>query len=160
VTVPAEKGDPRNLTNSAGVHDRSPAWSPDGKTIAFMSDAGSEYRLHLAPQDGKGDHRVITLDGAGYWYGLEWSPDSKKIAYVDNSQSVYVLDVASCRASKAGSNRVYTPQIGVITYNWSPDSRWLAYTVQPHPLVSAVYVYDTQNGRSSQVTDGLSNPGR
>lgn len=156
VTVPAEKGDPRNLTNSAGVHDRSPAWSPDGKTIAFMSDAGGEYRLHLAPQDGKGEHRVLKLDGAGYWYGLEWSPDSKKLAYVDNSQTVYVLDVASGRASKAGSNRVYTPQIGVITYNWSPDSRWLAYTVQPHPLVSALYLYDTQNNRSSQVTDGLS----
>jgi tricorn protease len=155
VTVPAEKGDPRNLTNSPGAHDRSPAWSPDARTIAFMSDQGGEYRLHLAPQDGKGEHRVVQLTGAGYYSGLKWSPDSKQIAYNDNSQSIYVLDVATGRSRKAGSNRVYTP-IGMLSYSWSPDSRWLAYTAQPHPLVSALYLYDTQQGRSTQVTDGLS----
>ena len=155
VTVPAEKGDPRNLTNSAGAHDRSPAWSPDGKTIAFMSDAGGEYKLHLAQQDGKGEHRVVQLTGAGYYSGLDWSPDSKQIAYLDNSQNVFVLDVASGQAKKVGGNRVYTPQI-MISYSWSPDSRWLAWTAQPHPLVSALYLYDTQNDRSSQVTEGLS----
>jgi len=155
VTVPAEKGDPRNLTNSPGAHDRSPAWSPDAKTIAFMSDQGGEYRLHLAPQDSKGEHRVIQLTGAGYYSALKWSPDSRQIAYTDNSQSIYVLDVATGKSRKAGNNRVYTP-IGMLSYNWSPDSRWLAYTAQPHPLVSALYLYDTQQGRSSQVTDGLS----
>jgi tricorn protease len=155
VTVPAEKGDPRNLTNSPGAHDRSPAWSPDARTIAFMSDQGGEYRLHLAPQDGKGEHRVVQLTGAGYYSGLKWSPDSKQIAYHDNSQSIYVLDVATGRSRKAGSNRVYTP-IGMLSYSWSPDSRWLAYTAQPHPLVSALYLYDTQQGRSTPVTDGLS----
>ena len=155
VTVPAEKGDPRNLTNSPGAHDRSPAWSPDARSIAFMSDQGGEYRLHLAPQDGTGEHRVIELAGAGYYSGLDWSPDGKQIAYNDNSQSIYVLDVATGKSRKVGNNRVYTP-IGMLSYSWSPDSRWLAYTAQPHPLVSALYLYDTQQGRSSQVTDGLS----
>jgi tricorn protease len=155
VTVPAEKGDPRNLTNTAGAHERSPAWSPDGRTVAYVSDQGGEYKLHLAPQDARGEHRVLELSGAGFYSGLDWSPDGKKIAYVDNSQTIYVLDVASGRCAKAGGNRVYTP-IGMLSYSWSPDSRWLAYTAQPNPLVSALYLYDTQQDRSTPVTDGLS----
>ncbi|HEX7023326.1 MAG TPA: PDZ domain-containing protein, partial [Gemmatimonadales bacterium] len=155
VTVPAEKGDPRNLTASPGAHDRSPAWSPDGKQVAWLSDEGGEYRLHLGPQDGKGAHRVIPLQGAGFYSELEWSPDGKRIAYLDNSQSIYVLDVASGRSTRVAGNRIYTP-IGLIGYAWSPDSRWLAYTVQPQPLVSALYLYDADQNRSAQVTDGLS----
>jgi len=155
VTVPAEKGDPRNVTSTPGAHERSPAWSPDGKQIAYVSDQGGEYRLHLAPQDAKGIHRVIALSGAGFYSGLDWSPDGKRIAYLDNSQSIYVLDVASGKCSRVAGNRVYTP-IGMLSYAWSPDSRWLAYTVQPNPLVSALYLYDAQQERSAPVTDGLS----
>src|SRR4030065_741072 len=53
--VPAEKGDPRNLTNTTGTMERDPAWSPDGTTIAFFSDESGEYMLHLKPHDGKGE---------------------------------------------------------------------------------------------------------
>jgi tricorn protease len=155
VTVPAEKGDPRNLTSSPGAHDRTPAWSPDGKQIAFLSDQGGEYQLHLAPQDAKGAHRVIRLGGAGFYANLNWSPDGKRIAYQDNSQSIYVLDVASGKSTRVGGNRIYTP-IGMLSFSWSPDSRWLAYTAQPNPLVSALYLYDAEQNRSSPVTDGLS----
>ncbi len=155
VTVPAEKGDPRNLTNSPGAHEREPAWSPDGKLIAYVSDEGGGYRLHLAPQDGKGEHRVIDLGGAGFYFGLEWSPDGKRIAYRDNSQAIYMLDVATGQHKKVGGNRVYTPLVG-LTYSWSPDSRWLAYTVESHPLVSALFLYDANADRSVAVTDGLS----
>src|SRR6185503_9402745 len=112
-------------------------------------------RLHLAPQDGKGEHRVIDLGGAGFYFGLEWSPDGKRIAYWDNSQTIFVLDVASGQHKRVGGNRVYTPLVG-LSYSWSPDSRWLAYTADPHPLVSALYLYDANADRSLQVTDGLS----
>jgi len=155
VTVPAEKGDPRNVTGTTGAHERTPAWSPDGKQIAYVSDQGGEYRLHLAPQDARGAHRVIPLVGAGFYSGLDWSPDGKRIAYRDNSQSIYVLDVASAKSTRVAGNRVYTP-IGMLSYAWSPDARWLAYTVQPNPLVSALYLYDAEQGRSAPVTDGLS----
>ncbi|MCU0704530.1 MAG: hypothetical protein MUF18_11185 [Fimbriiglobus sp.] len=73
VTVPADKGDPRNLTNTTGVHERSPAWSPDGKTIAYFSDDGGEYHLVLAPQAGKGDSKKVKLSGSGFYYSLAWS---------------------------------------------------------------------------------------
>ena len=155
VTVPAEKGDPRNLTGTPGIHERGPAWSPDGSQIAFVSDQGGEYQLHLAPQDGKGAHRVIPLGGAGFYFGLDWSPDGKKIAYWDNSQTIFVLDVATGKVTKVGANQIYTPAEG-ITYSWSPDSKWLAYTVLDHPLVRTLYFYDVQADKSTAVTDGLS----
>ncbi|MEZ4455892.1 MAG: S41 family peptidase [Gemmatimonadales bacterium] len=155
VTIPAEKGDARNLTNTTGWHERGPAWSPDGSQIAYVSDQGGEYRLHLVPQDGKGDHRVIPLGGAGFYFGLDWSPDGKRIAYWDNSQTIYVLDVATGKSTKVGANDIYTPAEG-IGYAWSPDSRWLAYTVLDHPLVRTLYLFDADAGKSTAVTDGLS----
>jgi tricorn protease len=154
VTVPAEKGDPRNLTNTPGANEKSPAWSPDGQTIAYFSDQGGENRLHIAPADGKGQHRVLDPQGAGFYFDLIWSPDGKRMAWRDNSQSIFVLDVPTARVRKVASNKIYSPQVA-ISFAWSSDSRWLAYTNLPQALVSALYLYDADNGRSTQVTDGL-----
>jgi tricorn protease len=88
VTVPASKGDPRNLTETPGIHERAPAWSPDGRSIAFFSDDGGEYQLHVRASDGKGKARAYPLLGAGFYDDATWAPDSKKIAYIDNSQSL------------------------------------------------------------------------
>ena len=88
VTVPAKKGDPRNLTRSPGVHDRFPAWSPDGKSIAYFSDVTGEYQLVVRPQDGKGEGKSYPLSGSGFYEGPVWSPDSKKIAMKDNSRTL------------------------------------------------------------------------
>ena len=92
-TVPAEKGDVRNLTGSSGAADRDPSWSPDGKQIAYFSDRSGEYKMHLAPQDGLSAAAEIALgDKPAYFYEPIWSPDSKKIAYTDNRLNVWYLD--------------------------------------------------------------------
>jgi len=159
VTVPAEKGDARNLTNSVAEHDRSPAWSPDGSRIAWFSDRGGEYQLHVAPQDGKGEPRVIKVTGNGFYFAPRWSPDASHIAYLDNSQSVFVLDVKTGVSKRLGGNRVYGPMGNVPPYlgmSWSPDSKWLAYTVATQPLVTALFAYNVADGTSRQITDGLS----
>jgi tricorn protease len=155
VTVPGEKGDVRNLTNSAGVHDRNPSWSPDGRSIAWFSDHGGEYQLSIGSQDGKGEPRVIKVAGEGFYSDPVWSPDSQKIAYWDNSQSVYWLDVASGVTKKIASQPLYGPNV-TIGYDWSPDSKWLAYALNNKANITTVYAHSVAQGKSFQVSDGLS----
>ncbi len=154
VTVPAENGDPRVLTQTPGVHERSPAWSPDGASIAYVSDDGGEYRLHLAPQNGQGEVRTFDLEGAGFADDLKWSPDSKSISYVDNAPAVWVLDLGSGAALKVSAERLYGP-VRAIHHAWSPDSKWLAYTRNNLTLHNQVFLYDVKAKTSHAVTEGL-----
>ena len=155
VTVPGEKGDVRNLTQSAGAHDRSPAWSPDGRSIAYFSDASGEYQLYIAPQDGRGEVRAIKVTGEGFYRDPVWSPDSQKIAYTDNSLSVYWVDVKSGVSKKVASQPIYSPVI-IVSTAWSPDSKWLAYAMDNQSLITTVYVHSIEQGKTHQVSDGLS----
>jgi len=156
VTVPAKKGDPRNLTRTPGAHERSPAWSPDGSQIAYISDASGEYELVIAPQDGHGEARTLPLTGAGFADDLKWSPDGRWISYADNSWSLYVVDVASGDARKVSSEPLYGPlRARSLHHAWSPDSAWLAYTRNTPTLHRQVWLYDVAGDRSHPVTDGL-----
>ena len=155
VTVPGEKGDVRNLTNSPGAHDRFPSWSPDGRSIAWFSDASGEYQLYIGSQDGKGEPRAIKVEGEGFYRAPVWSPDSQKIAYFDNSLSVYWVDVKSGASKKIASQPIYSPVI-VTSYDWSPDSKWLAYAMDNAAGITTVHAYSTEQGRSFQISDGMS----
>ncbi len=154
VTVPAEKGDVRNLTESTSVHERSPSWSPDGTRIAYFSDKGGEYHLVIEPQDGKGEAKALTLEGHGFYQDAVWSPDGQRISYTDNSQTIYWIDLKTGRCRKVASQQTYTPDPQV-RHTWSPDSKWLAYTVGTQPLVMTVSVYSVDQDKSFPITDGL-----
>jgi tricorn protease len=157
VTVPAEKGDPRNLTETAGVHEKFPAWSPDGTSIAYFSDATGEYALHIAPQDGRGKAQVIELEGTGFYADPQWSPDSKKITYVDNGRNFYLLDVASGDIKKISTDALYRPgPFRFIHGDWSSDSKWVAYTKLLKSSFTQVFLYSVDDGKSYPVSDGLS----
>jgi tricorn protease len=157
VTVPAEKGDTRDLTNSVAVHERSPVWSPDGKSIAYFSDESGEYALHIRSQDGKGEVRKIKLSGAGFYEDPVWSPDSQKISYSDNSWSLYWLDLKTGVSKKVGSEYLYGPsRTRTIYHSWSPDSKWLAYTLSTKANIQTVYAYSIERDKSFAITDGLS----
>lgn len=155
LTVPAEKGDPRNLTETPGEHERSPAWSPDGQSVAFFSDAGGEYRLVLAPQDGKGERRSFALGGAGFYERPVWAPDGKKLSFVDNSQSLYWIELESGRVTKVDQEPIYQVFPG-LPHVWSPDSRWLAYAIGTPTGFRQVRVHEIASGQTRAVTDGLS----
>lgn len=157
VTVPAEKGDVRNITNTTAVHEKTPSWSPDGKFIAYFSDASGEYQLDIKQQDGLGDVKSFKLTGAGFYASPKWSPDSKKIAYVDNSRSLYVLDVASGTIKKIDSDNLYTPgSFRDIFGDWSSDSKWIAYTKVTATQFKKVLLYSIDEQKSYPLTDGLS----
>ena len=154
ITVPAEKGDPRNLTNSPGVMERDPQWAPDGKSIAYLSDESGEYALHLQPQTGFGQVTKVPLK-TGFYSSLRYSPDSKKIALVDSFARLCYVDLATQKQVEVDQD-TYQMRNGSIAGAWSPDSKWLAYSkVLPNEL-SAVYLYSVADGKSTQVTDGMS----
>jgi tricorn protease len=154
VTVPAEKGDARNLTNTPGVHERSPSWSPDGKTIAYYSDETGEYQMVLAPQNGKGEAKKIKLTGSGFYYDPIWSRDSKKILFRDNSQTVYYLDVETGKITKIVEPK-HGLGNGLKPSSWSPDSKWVAYAMNTPAQIYRVYVYSLEQNKSFPITDGM-----
>ncbi|MBM3297318.1 MAG: peptidase S41, partial [Candidatus Aminicenantes bacterium] len=157
VTVPAEKGDPRNITLTPGVHERSPVWSPDGKTVAYVSDASGEYALHVRSQDGRGEVRKLKLEGSGFYDSFVWSPDGKKIAYADNSWSLFFLDLETGAVTKIGSDHQLGPsRARTIHSAWSPDSKWIVYTLSTQTYIQKVFLYSLERNRSFPVTDGLS----
>ena len=153
ITVPAEKGDVRNLTNSSGVADRDPAWSPDGKWIAYFSDESGEYALHLESQTGMGEVRKISLGNPpSFFYAPTWSPDSKKISFTDKRLNLWYMEL-----DKGTPIKVDTSRRGAgFNASWSPDSRWIAYTKPLESWYSAVFIYSLEDGKSRQITDGLS----
>jgi tricorn protease len=153
VTVPAKKGDVRNLTRTTGAHERAPSWSPDGKSIAFFSDVSGEYALHIVPQDGKGE-KSYALKGAGFYERPAWAPDGKKIAFIDNSRSLYWIDLDSGKVTKVAAEPIYGP-INTMSYAWSPDSNWLAYTLTNVAYFQTLKLYALDRDRSYAITDGL-----
>jgi tricorn protease len=157
ITVPAEKGDPRNLTNTPGVHERSPAWSPDGASIAYFSDEGGEYALHVRPADGKGKARAYKLAGAGFYEDPVWSPDSKKIAFVDNAWTLYWVDLANGAVKKVAAEPILAPSdLRSLRAAWAPDSNWIAYALGNKSAYRVVHVYSLAEDKSHAVTDGMS----
>ncbi|HOF82916.1 MAG TPA: PDZ domain-containing protein [Candidatus Aminicenantes bacterium] len=154
VTVPAEKGDPRNLTRTPGAHERSPVWSPDGKSIAYFSDASGEYALEVRSQDGKGTPRSYALAGSGFYETPVWSPDGRRIAFHDNARAIYVLDLEKGDIKKIGADY----QLGgrKSPSAWSPDGKWLAYTLGTASYFQRVFVYSVAQDKSFPVSDGLS----
>jgi tricorn protease len=153
-TVPADKGDLRNITHSSGVADRDPDWSPDGQSIAYFSDASGEYALHISDQTGIGKVRVIDLGTPpSFFYRPTWSPDSKKIAYSDKRLNLWYVDLDHPTPVKVDTRRFDEDQFLV---SWSPDSRWLTYIKPLESHLHAIYVYSLEKAQATQLTDGLS----
>jgi tricorn protease len=154
LTVPAEKGDIRNITNSPGVAERDPAWSPDGKSIAYFSDESGEYALHIRGQNGLGGERKIKLGVNGFYYSPQWSPDSKKIAYTDKWLNLWYVDIDKGTPVKV-ETALYEAQSS-FDPRWSPDSKWLVYSNVLKNHFHAVFVYSLDSAKSTQITDGMS----
>ena len=158
VTVPAGKGDVFNLTNTAGVHEKNPTWSPNGKLIAYFSDASGEYALHIKNQDGSGSAQAIKLNGSGFYAHMHWSPDSKKIAFVDNGRSLYVVEIATNKIIKIAEDTHYLPgAFRELFGSWSSDANHIAYTTITETNFQRAWIYSLSENKSYPLTDALSN---
>jgi tricorn protease len=156
LTAPAEKGDIRNLTNTPGVMERDPSWSPDGKWIAYFSDESGEYQLFLKNPYGMGEARRISLGTpASFYYEPIWSPDSKKIVFSDKRLNIWYMDLAKGTPVKIDTDTYDAPQ-RTLDPVWSPDSRWIAYSKTLTSHMHAIFAYSIEQAKSMQLTDGLS----
>ncbi|GHT13024.1 tricorn protease [Bacteroidia bacterium] len=148
-TVPVKSGITRNLTETSGIHERNPQWSPDGKWIAYIADATGEDEIYIRSQDGLQKPIQITTNSDTYKYGFDWSPDSKKILWSDKMQRLRYVDVDSKKITDVEQ----TLDGEIRSFNWSPDSRWITYTLPRFNTTNVVVIYNLENKGKHIVTD-------
>ena len=154
-SVPAQKGDARNLTRTPGAAERTPVWSPDGKQIAWFSDASGEYRLMIGTQEGLSTPREIKFEQPTFFHTADWSPDGKYIAVTDEGLNMLLVEVATGKVTRidgdtyAHPDRTFEPA-------WSPDSKWLAYAKRLPSQFHVLMAYSVADRKPYQLTDGLS----
>ncbi len=153
-TVPASKGDVHLLGEAQGVHRRAPAWSPDGKTVAFVTDAEGHEQIALYDLATNGERHVEPGEGPTAYDGLVWSPDSKSLAYTDYRNNLWTLDVTSGKNVKVATALYTDPSLDMAP-KWSPDSKWIAYVRDLPSHLKAVLLFSLASGKSTQVTDSL-----
>ncbi len=146
-TVPAKHGKTYNLTQTPGVHDRNPEWSPDGKWIAFISDKSGENEIYLTKSDGSGLTQ-LTDNSKSYLWSLMWSPDSKKIMFSDKALGLYYVDIDSKKITKVTKSKIWE----IRDYKWSPDNKWIAYTDYINNYIPQIYLYSLKNDKSYKIT--------
>ncbi|MGB6198455.1 MAG: PDZ domain-containing protein [Candidatus Acidiferrales bacterium] len=152
-TVPAKHGSIRNLTASPATREHGVAWSPDGKWIAYISDASGEEELYISAQDGLSPARRITTGSQGFMFPPLWSPDSKKLAYADQKLRLWYVDIDAKKPVQA-DQAVY----GEITdFAWSPDSKWISYSKPAENTNHFIALYSLATGKVSDVTDDFTN---
>jgi tricorn protease len=149
-TVPAKNGNTRNLTNTSGVHERNSKWSPDGKWIAYISDASGEDEIYIQPQDGSAPATQLTKSGDTYKYQILWSPDSKKITWADKKLRLQYVDIDSKKITTVAQATAFE----ISNYAWSPDNLWIAYGKPEEKKMTTVNLYSLSNGETYEVTDG------
>ncbi len=148
-TVPSKEGITRNLTQTAGVHDREAKWSPDGKYIAFISDKSGEYEIYIQKQDGSEASVQLTKNADTYIYSITWSPDSKKILFSDKKLRLQYIDVESKKITLIHQSGIWEMR----NYKWSPDSKWITFVKPAENRMNRVCLYELASKEISEVTD-------
>jgi tricorn protease len=157
-SVPAENGYVKDLTRTSGVAERYPAWSPDGKTIAYWSDQSGEYELWIAEPGRENSAKKLTSFGAGFRYNLSWSPDSRKLAFIDKAMKIKVYDISTGQTTDVDKALQFAHgALENFIASWSPDSRWLAYARDLGNQHNTVFIYDYKNKKLQQAMSGFYN---
>ncbi len=159
-TVPVKKGTPRCLTEGTpGSREKNPAWSPDGRWVAFYSDRTGEEELYLVDRKGEGAWIQLTRSAKGYRLQPAWSPDSKYLAFADKYLQLNLVDVEARTAKVIDRAGVDTgwEDWGIQEYSFSPDSRWLVYTKVVASQLESIFLYSLDEEKVHEVTDASRN---
>jgi tricorn protease len=154
-TIPAEKGDARNISNSQGIADRAVAWSPDGKSVSWFSDEGGEYQLVISDQFGRTKNK-IAIENPTFYYEPSWSPDSKYISFYNENRTLWIVEVSTGKFTEVATEGFTHPE-HVIYGEWAPDSKWIAYTKRLSNEYSSIFIYSLDQKKSFQITDAMAN---
>ncbi len=155
-TVPAKSGITRNLTKSSGVHDRNVEWSPKGEFISFISDRTGEDEIYIQNQNGMEDAIQLTFDSDTYKYNPIWAPDGKYLLWGDKMGRLNLINIDTKNIEKVDESEAWE----IRDYNWSPDSRWIAYTLPQSFTVNRIFIYNIQSGETKPVTDSWYDSGQ
>ena len=147
-TAPIEKGATRNLTGSSNAHDKWPAWSPDGKTVVFISDRSGEEELYLENQDGKGDLEQLTSNGHEMRYAPKWSPDGKQIAFADKNGKIWALELKTKKMIEVADEK----RESSLDYTWSPDGRYIAVSLSGENGFNSIYIWTAEDNTLHRIT--------
>jgi tricorn protease len=154
-SVPAENGPVINLTQTSGVAERYPSWSPNGKYIAYFSDRTGEYQLTVLDMENPSKEKKLSSFETGYRYNIFWSPDSKQLAFIDQTMTIYVYDMDNDKIKKVDQERwMYEGNLENFSVNWSSDGRYIAYGKELDSRATAIAIYDTKEEKIHQVTSG------
>lgn len=154
-SVPAENGATYNLTNTQGVREISPCWSPDGKYIAYYSDASGEYEIYLLENKEGATPRQLTHGSSAWMYQAVWSPDNKYLLFFDRTLQLKLLDVQSGKVTII----THADRSEIRSYNFSPDSKWVTYDKEGSNGLGAIWVYSIPDSQNTQLTDNAYNDG-
>ena len=155
-SLPAEEGYIQNITRSSGVAERFPAWSPDGKHVAYWSDRSGEYELTIRDLTQGSAETKLTTMGPGFRYKIWWSPDSKKMIFVDQTMNFRIYDIRTKTLEKVDQDPfLYEGGLRGWTPGWSADSRWIAYEKSQENRNAGIWIYDTTTKTKKQVTSGF-----
>jgi tricorn protease len=153
--LPAGKGQTKNLSNTPGTREMYPRISPDGKTVAFFSDKSGEYQLYTQSVEG-GEWNQLTSTLNRLVYHLEWSPDGRKILFGNKDFAIFYVDVATKKLVKIDEwNQMKNDEFfwEVSDYGWSPDSKWICYSVVNYNKNNVIYLYSLEGNKKYPVTD-------
>lgn len=152
-SIPKENGTWVNLTNTPGIADRTPVWSPKGNKVAWFSDGSGEYQLVVADQDG-GNQKSYPLPDPTFYFQPDWSPDGQYIAYSDTDYNIWGINLATGSTEKVATDRYAHPN-RTMNPVWSPDSKWIAYPRQLDSHFKAIFAYNINAKKTVQLTDGM-----
>ncbi|HUX96587.1 MAG TPA: PDZ domain-containing protein [Bacteroidales bacterium] len=149
-SVPAENGPTENLTETQGVREIFPAWSPDGKYISYYSDLTGEYELYLLENKKGSKPKQVTFNSSAWKYQPTWSPDSKYLLFFDRTLNLRLIEASTGKITDVDHGTGSEMR----SYSFSPDSRWVAYSKEGGNDKTALWVYEIPSAKKSQVTDG------
>jgi len=149
-SVPAENGITENLTESQGVREIFPSWSPDGKYISYYSDLTGEYELYLLENKKGAKPRQVTTGSSAWKYQPDWTPDNKYLVFSDRTLQLRLIEAATGKVTDV--DRAVATEFR--SYSVSADSRWITYTKECENGNSAIWVYEIATGKKQQLTFG------